>query len=380
MEQLFAVAAPGLERFTARELVRLGLREGAIAEDLAVGGVAFEGDPELLYRANLALRTASRVLVRLGSFHAAAFSELRAKASRLPWERYVAAGRPIAVRATCRKSRLYHSDAVAERVAGAIGDRLGVPSERARPADEEAEAPPQLVLARLVDDACTVSVDSSGALLHLRGYRRAIAKAPLRETLAAGLVAASGWDGASPLLDPFCGSGTIPIEAALLALGRAPGASRRFAFMDWPSFDPAAFERARAATAAPEPERVPAIGGSDRDAGAIRAAQENAARAGVGGIVRFERCAVSSLEAPAGPGFVVTNPPYGRRVGEARELRDLYARLGDVLRERCAGFRFAILCPDRRLLAATRLDHDASLSFVNGGLRVLVARGIVEGR
>jgi putative N6-adenine-specific DNA methylase len=376
MERMFAVAAPGLERLTARELVRLGVPEKGVVED--EGGVAFGGDLGLLYRANLHLRTASRVLVRLGSFRAAAFFELRKKASRLPWERYVASGREIAVRATCRKSKLYHSGAVAERIAGAIGDRLGTAVARADCPDEEAEAAPQLVLARLVDDVCTVSVDASGALLHRRGYRLATAKAPLRETLAAGLLAASGWDAASPLVDPFCGSGTIPIEAALLALGRAPGAARRFAFMDWPCFEPRAWEELRAAAAAREPGSAPDISGSDRDGGAVRLASENAARASVARSVRLERRAVSSLEPPRGPGFVVTNPPYGRRLGEGRELRDLYARFGDVLRERCAGWRVAILCADKRLLAATRLELDTSLSFVNGGLRVHVARGMVE--
>lgn len=377
MERMFAVAAPGLEAFAARELACLGVPGRSAAVDAEGGGVAFGGDLRLLYRANLHLRTASRVLVRLGSFRAAAFAELRRKAALLPWERYVAAGREIAVRATCRKSRLYHSEAVAERIAGAIGDRLAAPVERARAADEEAEAPPQLVLARLAGDVCTISVDSSGALLHRRGYRLGAGPAPLRETLAAGLLAASGWDARSPLVDPLCGSGTIPIEAALLALDRAPGAARRFAFMDWPCFEPRAFEELRAAAAPPAPGSAPVIAGSDRDAGAIRLAAANAGRAAVGEHVRFERRAVSALEPPPGPGFVVTNPPYGRRLGEAGELRDLYARLGDVLRERCAGWRVAMLCPDRRLLAATRLGLDASLSFANGGLRVHVARGMV---
>jgi putative N6-adenine-specific DNA methylase len=378
MEQLFAVVAPGLEPFTARELVRLGHPEGGVAVDPAGGGVAFSGDRAALYRANLRLRTASRVLLRVGSFRAAAFSELRKKAARLPWEELIARGRPVAVRAACRKSKLYHSDAVAERVTGAIADRLGAAVERARPSDDEADAPAQLVLARIVDDVCTLSVDASGALLHRRGYRLATAKAPLRETLAAGLLAASGWDGASPLVDPFCGSGTILVEGALAALGRAPGGNRRFAFMDWPSFDAPLFARLRAEADAPGAAPLPPIAGSDRDAGAVRMAAENAARAGVADGIRFERRAVSSLEPPPGKGAVVTNPPYGRRVGEGRELRDLYARFGDVLRERCAGWKIALLCPDARLIAATRLGLDTSLSFSNGGLRVKVARGIVE--
>ena len=185
--------------------------------------MAFNGGLDELYRANLHLRTASRVLVRLGDFYAAAFSELRKKAGRLEWERYLRPGQPVALHVTCHKSKLYHSDAVAERVAGAIGDRLGRPTTMLKPAESEDDSPPQLVIVRLVNDHCTISIDSSGELLHRRGYRLATAKAPLRETLAAGMLLASGWDVRSPLIDPFCGSGTIAIEAALMRAGLPPG-------------------------------------------------------------------------------------------------------------------------------------------------------------
>ncbi|MCK9459266.1 MAG: THUMP domain-containing protein [Proteobacteria bacterium] len=377
METLFAVTAPGLERLAADEL-----RTAAVVpEDRAVltlaGGAAFEGDTAALYRANLLSRTASRVLVRLPAFHAAAFSELRKKAARLPWERFLPPGRALAVRATCRGSKLYHSDAVAERVAAAVGDRLGIASPRVKPAGDDAEDPAQLVLVRIVDDLCEASVDSSGALLHRRGYRLAVAKAPLRETLAAGAILASGWDRASPLFDPFCGSGTIPIEAALLAQGLAPGRNRRFAFMDWPCFDEALWRAVSAEAAIRRAAPAPFIVGSDRDAGAIRAAGENSARAEVDGLVRFAHRAVSAIEPPAGPGWIVTNPPYGRRLGADRDLRDLYTRLGDVLRERCAGWRVTILCSDLYLLRRTRLDLDTALTFSHGGLRVRVGRGVV---
>ena len=159
----------------------------------------FQGELDDLYRANLHLRSANRVLVRAGEFYAAAFSELRKKAGRLAWERYLAPGQPVRLSVTCRKSRLYHSDAVAERVAGAIGDRLGKPRRCSRPTKKMRRTRPQLVVVRLVRDLCTISVDSSGELLHRRGYRLATAKAPLRETLAAGMLLASGWD-----LTPRC--------------------------------------------------------------------------------------------------------------------------------------------------------------------------------
>jgi len=216
IQSLFAVSAPGLAKFTALECRSLGLLGDVSPGEIdpvdaeETGGVAFRGDFRQIYQANLHLRTASRVLLRLGVFYAAAFSELRKKASRLEWERFLKPGQPVSLRVSCHKSRLYHSDAVAERVAGAIGDRLGVQPAFSKDKDDEASAA-QLVVVRLVHDQCTISLDSSGELLHRRGYRLATAKAPLLETLAAGLLMACEWDGVSPLLDPFCGSGTIAI-------------------------------------------------------------------------------------------------------------------------------------------------------------------------
>ena len=390
--QLFAVSAPGLETFTAQELRRLALLSGgadassspAKSEEDESGGVAFEGGLSAVYAANLHLRTASRVLVRLGEFYAAAFSELRKKASRLPWERYLRPGQPVALRVTCHKSRLYHSEAVAERVAGAIGDHLGKPAPRLK-FDDKAEPPlPQLVTVRLVNDQCTISIDSSGALLHRRGYRLASAKAPLRETLAAGILMASGWDQASPLLDPFCGSGTIPIEAALMAYGIPPGWGRRFAFMDWSGFDAAAWEALRKQAGDEMQERGGRlagdlrIAGSDRDAGAVEMARANAQRAGVSGYIDFSQRAVSAIE-PADVGWMVTNPPYGLRVSASQDLRNLYAQFGKVLRSKCPGWRVAVLCSDVQLLGHSGLQLDTSLSLVNGGVAVKLGRGVVAG-
>ncbi|MEW5829589.1 MAG: class I SAM-dependent RNA methyltransferase, partial [Chloroflexota bacterium] len=388
MDTYFAVTAPGLEVFTAKELQRLfpGFEpDPAKPETLPPdsspakihplpGGVEFRGDLPALYRANLHLRTASRILVRLGSsFYAAAFSELRKKASRLPWERFLTPGQPVSIRATCHKSKLYHSEAVAERVAGAIADRLGKPSPLLKPADEESADPPQLVVVRLANDLCTVSLDSSGELLHRRGYRQAVAKAPLRETLAAAVLMASGWDMRSPLLDPFCGSGTIPIEAALMALGIPPGGRRRFAFMDWPGFEQAAFSDQLSAVSNPTPItnfQLPMLLASDRDAGAIEMARANAERAGVAEMIGFTRQAVSSVTPPAGKGWVVTNPPYGKRVSEGKDLRNLYAQFGNVLRQKCLGWEVSVLCSDPSLLGQMRLDLDRSFSTVNGGVNV----------
>ncbi len=393
LNTFFAVTAPGLAPITAQELRRMGTLVGADAGTpvtVGAGGVEFSGDNATLYRANLRLRTASRVLVRLGEFWAENFAVLRKRAGRLNWEHYLAPGQPVALRVTCHKSRLYHSSAVADRVAGAIGDRLGKPPD-VQKFDEEGDGPlPQLIVVRLDHDFCTISMDTSGELLHRRGYRLATAKAPLRETLAAGMVLAAGWNPAAnpppPLLDPFCGSGTIPIEAAMMALELAPGRGRRFAFMDWPDFDAVLWSQLLAA-AEEEHRHVLAnvagrlqIQGSDRDAGAIRAAQANAERAGVAAHIAFSCRAVSAIEPPAELGWVVTNPPYGRRVRGGPDLRNLYAQFGNVLRTQCPGWRLALLSTDRRLLSQIGVPLETLLSVVNGGIPATVSRGIIKGQ
>ena len=402
MNTYFAVSAPGLEPFTAQELRSLDLLSYPAPEPASPihsssliihhseGGVTFKGDLLALYRANLHLRTASRVLARLGNFfYATTFPELQKRTSRLPWERFLTPGQPIALRVTCHKSKLYHSDAVARTVSAALEERLGQPSPLVK-ADEESDGtPPQLVVVRLSEDKCTVSVDSSGELLHKRGYRQAVAKAPLRETLAAALLLASGWDKSAPLLDPFCGSGTIPIEAAMMALGIPPGIKRRFAFMDWPGFDSQLWETVRSGAIQIHHSSFTihhSILASDRDAGAIKMARENAERAGVADYIEFKCQAVSFITPPPGPaprlssgqGWVVTNPPYGMRISEGKDLRNLYAQFGNVLRLNCPGWNMAVLCNDPVLLGQMHLELDTSLGFVNGGIAVRVARGRVN--
>lgn len=382
----FAVAAPGLAPLVAAELAelaRLGL--GAIEPGAAeAGGVSFRADPAGLYAANLHLRTASRVLVRIGGFHASAFHELERHAAGLPWREFVRGGQPVAFRVTSRKSRLYHQEALAQRLltaaAGAVpGGVAPVPSDEEMRLDAPSGGtPPQEFVVRLFRDECTISADASGELLHRRGYRLATAKAPLRETLAAAMLAASGWDGSAPLVDPMCGSGTIPIEAALRARRMAPGRGRRFAFMDWPGYQPSLWERAlRQADAAVLPHAPAPILGSDRDAGAVAASAANAERAGVADDIEWRRAAISAVAPPRGPGWLVTNPPYGVRVGERRRLRDLYAQLGHVARRCCPGWSVAFLSSHRELEAQTGLELAERFTTENGGIRVRLVQGSV---
>jgi putative N6-adenine-specific DNA methylase len=246
----------------------------------------------------------------------------------------------------------------------------------------------QLFVVRIVHDEVEVSADSSGELLHRRGYRQEVAKAPLRETLAAAMILASGWRKGEPLLDPMCGSGTIPIEAALIARGIAPGIHRRFQFMNWPAFDERLWnemlEKARDSIT----RSVERIRGSDRDVGAVEAAARNAERAGVADTIEFSAQAVSSSVAalenlPSGVGWILTNPPYGIRMGESDDLRNLYAKLGAELRTK-RGWRVGILTSDTLPVRQTRLPLVPRFRTQNGGIPVsfLVSekRGKVEAR
>lgn len=373
---LFAVTLPGLESITAQELTTLGFKPSLPQATLPsgekreeTGGVEFGGDLKDMYRANLHLRTANRVLARLGEFNVTTFAELRYLAGRLAWDQILRPGQAVALRVTCHKSRLYHSAAVAERVAGAISDRLGGPCNIQK-FDEDETPLPQLIIIRLAFDHCTISLDTSGALLHRRGYRLETAKAPLRETLAASLLLLAGWDPCAPLLDPFCGSGTIAIEAALLARQIAPGKNRHFAFMDWPNFSPSHWHTALSEAAALERPLTTILQASDRDAGAVRIAQSNAARAGVLENIQLSCWAFSAIQPPHEPGWVITNPPYGVRVSSNHDLRNLYAQLGNVLRVSCPGWKFGALCATEYLFGHTHLKVERNFSLSNGGIPV----------
>jgi putative N6-adenine-specific DNA methylase len=357
------VTTPGLEEVTGAELTALGLAP----EAREVGGLEVRGTLPDLYALNLHLRTASRVLVRLARFRAVSFRELEARADDVEWGRVLRPGIGAAFDVTCHKSRLYHSGAVAERLARA--------ADRAVPGVAAPEAPEaQRFVVRLVRNQLTLSADASGEHLHRRGYREATAKAPLRETLAAAVLAASGWTPGAALVDPLCGSGTLPIEAARHARCIPAGWDRDFAFRHWSDFDDTAWEelctraRERMLASAPAP-----LLGSDRDVGAVEAARANAARAGVERDVVLGRRALSDAGPPdgwTGPGWLVTNPPYGRRIGERDPLRDLYARLGQVARARFPGWTLAVLTADPALARQVAPSGETALVTRTGSVPI----------
>ncbi len=374
---IYISCPPGLEPALAGELkgLRLAAEPVKNEEDTLVqsgeepGGIEIEGGLEDIYRCNLHLRTASRVVVRLGSFYAAAFSELRKKGSRLPWEQFIKPGANLLFKVTCHKSKLYHSDAVAERVLGAVNDHL---EHLKKPACVSLkDKPGQLVLVRINHDFCVISIDSSGELLHRRGYRLATAKAPLRENLAAGILLASGWDGTTPLIDPFCGSGTFPIEAGLIANHVSPGIAREFQFTTWPIHQAELWQsQLQTARMGILHSDIP-IQGSDRDSGAIESSKANAARAGLKDRITFKQQAVSFIEPLAVPGWIVTNPPYGVRVSEGKDLRDLYARFGSIFKQKFSGWTLALLSNDDALVANLGLGSPTNtIRLLNGGIPV----------
>lgn len=382
----FAVAAPGVAPLLADELRALQVTIGEVSP----AGVAFSATLEVLLRVNLWSRLATRIVVRVAEFTARDFASLEKHSSRVPWTTMIAPGASVRFRVTCRKSRLYHSDAVAERIARAIVGAVPSVTLHGRERDDElsddaaddgpervaaAAEDSQLIVARFDHDRCMISIDSSGDLLHRRGWRQAVAKAPLRETLAAAMLAACGWQADVPLVDPFCGSGTIGIEGALRAKNLAPGLTRRFALEDWPGVDAGWVTTRRAeARALARPSAGVPIRLSDRDAGACAAARANAERAGVASDIEIEQQAISAVDLSAlGPrGLMLTNPPYGLRVSEGSDLRSLYARLGDIVRAGGRDWRLGLLVPDRQLAAQTRFKFESRLRTSNGGIGVAV--------
>jgi putative N6-adenine-specific DNA methylase len=368
----FAIVAPGLEAFAMEEARALGI--DARAEE---GGFAWTGDVRSVMLANLALRIPSRVVVRLATFDARSFAELERRARKVDWTRVLRDGDTVRFRVTSRKSKLYHTGGIAQRLGESVTRvlphvQLGVAPED----DEEASDAAQLIVVRFVRDHCTVSADTSGALLHRRGYRQATAKAPLRETIAAAMLHASGWRPDSPLVDPFCGAGTIPIEAALLARHVPPGSGRTFAIEHWPNVSKSVGALVREQLAGGVDRNLElSIEGSDRDAGAIAAARANAERAGVSDAVELAQLSVSDARFVAATGWVVSNPPYGVRVGEADRVRDLWGRFGRVLRERASGWTVVLLSPDPALDRQLGFPVRVLATTSNGGIPVRIIQG-----
>ncbi|WP_404405619.1 class I SAM-dependent RNA methyltransferase [Pelagibacterium halotolerans] len=359
--EIFLMAPPGLESALADEA-----RAKGFADPKPVpGGVITQGGWLDIWRANLTLRGAGRVLARIAEFRAQHLAQLDKRARRVPWAEVLRPDIPVRVEATCRKSKIYHSGAAAQRIATAIAEELGAPI-----ADNAALT----IKARIDNDVVTISIDTSGESLHKRGHKEAVARAPMRETLAALFLYQCGYDGHEPVLDPMCGSGTFVIEAAEIAANLAPGRARSFAFEDLETFDAKAWQTLRASTTPTVP--TARFYGSDRDPGAIRMSQANAERAGVANWTEFAQRTISTLTPPEGPpGLVIVNPPYGARIGNKGQLTALYAALGQTLLTRFSGWRVGLITSEPGLAKATRLPFVPTGAPVdNGGIRVTLYR------
>lgn len=346
--EVYVITPPGIEQITARELRAIGVKVPAIGR----GGLRVRMTTAELYRSNVALRTASRVLLRVGRFEAEDFGALARGIGAIPFTKWLTPGAPAEVRVDCVASRLHHTGAVEERVRHLLGE-LGGPTVRVR----------------IDHDVARVSIDSSGDHLHRRGWRLDTGPAPIRETLAAALLLTAGYDGSRPFVDPMCGSGTLAIEAASIAAGHEPGRARSFAFETWPTFAPDVWARVREQSAAGERTPTAEVWASDRDAGAIETVLDNAARAGVA--VGATQRSITAMAVPdGGPGLVAFNPPYGERLKGGGDRRDLYDALANRLGAVAEGWRLALVTPDRPLVLRLPGPPVERTTTSNGGINV----------
>ncbi|MBI4191571.1 MAG: class I SAM-dependent RNA methyltransferase [Betaproteobacteria bacterium] len=363
MESFFAPCPRGLEAILAQELAALGATEVKATD----GGAHFAGPFELCYRANLESRIASRVLWRVAAAFYRNEDDIYQATLALPWSRWFDVGSTIRVNVAALRCPLKSLDFVTLRIKDAVCDVFrGQCGERP---SVNTEQPDIRIHAFLTADQLTLYFDTSGEPLFKRGYRRAAGEAPLRENLAAGILRIAGWTPGEPLLDPMCGSGTFLIEAALIALDIAPGARRSFGFEKLKQFDRKTWGGLKAAAQARErPRTALPIYGSDLYGEELKTARANLDAAGLQDVIMLKQANVLEMPAPAASGVIVTNPPYGVRLGETGELAEFYPKLGDALKQKFSGWRAYILSSDMALPRLIRLAASKRTPLFNGAL------------
>jgi len=372
----FAATAPGFEELCYRELLNLGLS----VENTSVveGGAEFKGQLLDCYQANLHLRTASRVLLRIDAFKASGFTQLEKKIAGIPWELYLPAAVLPNIHVTTRHCRLYHSDAVGQRFIDCITRHHGN-SDLATGGKKEASSE-LTIFVRGADDRFTVSIDSSGNHLHKRGLKRHHGKAPLRETMAAAALLLVGYSGAEPLIDPMCGTGTFSLEAALMAKKIPPGWFREFAFMHWPSFSQKRWDylkRQSAEQFARPPG--PLIFASDQDSSACSRLDKCIKQNQLSEIITVSRKNFFDFlpgELTDQTGVVVINPPYGIRLASLEKSDALFLAICDKLKQAYTGWKLVLVAPDRKLIKKMPFKLDI-LPFFHGGLKPALMFGKV---
>ena len=327
--ELFAPCHFGLEAVLKREIIDLGYKVTEVVD----GRVSFEGDEEAIARCNVFLRTTERVMLKVGSFKAVTFDELFEKTKALPWENFIPKdGKFWVKKASSIKSKLFSPSDIQRIVKKAIVDRLSGKYNILRFPEDGSEYPIRITILK---DEVTVGLDTSGESLHKRGYRRLTVKAPITETLAAALISLTPWKKDRLLIDPFCGSGTIPIEAALIGLNIAPGMKRDFQAMAWDNILPKSLfkEAKKEAEDLIDRETKLSIQGYDLDTSALDAARGNLSFAGLEGNIHFQQRDMRDISSAKKYGFIITNPPYGERLEEKEAMPQLYREMGKAFQK-----------------------------------------------
>ena len=375
MERFFATCPRGLELLLADELRQLN----AGKVHAVGGGVQFAGDFLLCYRVNLTSRIASRILWQVASDRYENEDDIYRIARAPRWTDWFDAARTIRVDVSATKSPLTSLNFVTLKIKDAVCDKVRELSGR-RPSVDTG-APDVPIQGHLTDSDFTLYLDTTGEPLFKRGRRLEAREAPLRENLAAGILRLAGWKPGIPLLDPMCGSGTILLEAAHIALDVAPGLGRHFAFEKFKNFDARRWRELMQQSAARQKTRTPlAIYGSDLSGNALKAARTNLSAAGLAHIVNLKKANVLEIAAPAKEGIIVSNPPYGVRLGDQQQLAEFYPKLGDVLKKQFSGWRAYLLSADMRLPRLIRLAATRRTPLFNGALECrLFEYKMVEG-
>jgi putative N6-adenine-specific DNA methylase len=378
MFDMFATTALGLEKVLDGELGSLDIGTGENRRrSVEKAGVRFRGDFDDLMRANLHLRTANRVVLVLGEFPCSSPEDLYMGVREIAWKPFFPEGVTLAVSASVRNSALTHSLYAALTVKDAVCDQLREQTG-ARP-NVDRDRPDIRIVARLIGERAIIGIDTSGESLHQRGYRVSSTEAPLKETLAAGLVLITGWNGHDPFLDPMCGSGTIPIEAALIARAIPPNLNRkRFGFMKLPWYDQEKWEHIREEARSRIRNTPLLIEASDIDARMIETARANAAAAGVESSIRFISREIRSLPKAKPFTVAVVNPPYGVRLGEVKALRTLYRAMGEMFRKRFSGSTVWVFTGNTGLAKYIPLKPSEKHTLFNGALRCRYLRFDIE--
>lgn len=360
--QMIAKTIEGLEQVLANELEQLGGTD----IHLLKRAVSFHGTKKLLYTANYMCRTALRILMPVATFKARDENVLYKRVYGIPWEDYLDINQTFAIDSVISNSVMTHSGYVSLKTKDAVVDRFR--NRLGKRPEVDAESPDVAINVHLYKEDCTVSLDSSGGSLHLRGYRVAGVEAPLNEVLAAGLIALSGWDGKATLLDPMCGSGTLLIEGAMKASGIPAGYYRKqFGFERWKDFDRNLWKQVKKECDGTIMKPEVLIVGSDKDHHAIRAARENVRNAGLDKMIRLAEKSFEEFNPPSDQGFIITNPPYGERMKVGDQII-FYRDLGDTLKRRFPGFTAWLLGSDIDALRFIGLRPDRKIRIMNGPL------------